>query len=388
MKSLELLLAIFFLLCNLPIRLTCQPADSAIIFTSGFEEGNKALWDDYDDNPDSTNLIMEDPGPFGKPGNHVMRLRVPPGRGGADIVKVLPGTYDKLYLRWYQKWEPGYDFKAKNHQGGLYGGPRNLLGRSNIRPDGTDLFSSYLEPIEQKLNLYSYYRGMYMDCVDPNGRCWGDHFPCWFDEGEHICMKEEHRERIMPPIMETGRWYCLEMTIDAGTPVQSDAEADGSMNFWIDGVEYGPFEHLWFRSTPNLKLNILWLELFHHEAHSVEGIMLDEIVVATERIGCGTTEVPSLQSENEFKFSLTPNPFTEYSIINYQLSNSSNVKIEIYNSLGNKITTLVDEWKEAGNYSEKLNVGAIHDLPMPSGMYYIRIQIGEKLKSERIVLIR
>ena len=88
------------------------PACAAGVFCSGFEEGNKAIWDDYDGNPDATNLLMTDPGPCARTGNHVMRLRVPAGRGGADLIKMLPSTHDKLYARWYQKWEPGYDFTA------------------------------------------------------------------------------------------------------------------------------------------------------------------------------------------------------------------------------------------------------------------------------------
>src|SRR5688500_5915666 len=52
-------------------------ACTAGVFCSGFEEGNKSVWDDYDGNPDATNLLMTDPGPCARTGNHVMRLRVP-----------------------------------------------------------------------------------------------------------------------------------------------------------------------------------------------------------------------------------------------------------------------------------------------------------------------
>jgi hypothetical protein len=272
---------------------------SQAVFRSGFEEGNKAIWDDYDGNPDSTNLLMEDPGPCNQAGNHIMRLRVPLGRGGADLVKVLPGSYDKLYARWYEKWEPGYDFTALNHGGGLHAGARSYLGRSNFRPDGSDWFSTWFEPsssagdLNARPNLYSYYRGMYMDCADPNGTCFGDLFPCMVDEGQYVCTKPEHRETILTPQLQSGRWYCIEVMADAGTPVTTEAGADGVQNFWIDGVEYGPFNHLWHRTTVNVKLNILWLSLFHHGTHSVEGVMLDNAVVSAQRIGCLAPPIPA-----------------------------------------------------------------------------------------------
>jgi hypothetical protein len=39
-------------------------------------------------------------------------------------------------------------------------------------------------------------------------------------------------------------------------------------------------------TTRNLELNVLWLNLFHHGDHSVEGLMLDNVVASKSRIGC------------------------------------------------------------------------------------------------------
>jgi len=261
----------------------CQNA----VFCSQFEEGNKDIWDDYDSNPDSENLLMEFPGPCGDDDNHVMRFRVPEGRGGADLVKELPTQHDKLYARWYQMWEPGYDFSARNHGSGLHAGARNNLGRSDYRPNGDDWFTTWLEPTtvdneDGWMNLYSYSRGMYIDCANPQGSCWGDHFPCMFND--NYCEKEEHKGTSMQ--VESGVWYCMEIMLDGGTPVNNINDADGVQNFWIDGTEYGPFENLWHRTTSELKVNILWLDLFHHGEHSVEGIMYDNVVVSENRIGC------------------------------------------------------------------------------------------------------
>ena len=267
-----------------------------VIFCNGFEDGNLDAWDDYDGNPAPDNVVLEDTGPFGTSGNHIMRFRVPAGGGIADLVKVLPQTHPRVYARWYQKWEPGYDFTARNHGSSLHAGARSVMARSGYRPDGDDRFNGGFEPgisgVEYKrMHLYSYYRGMYQDCANPNGSCWGDHFPCTRDEGYPYCEKPEHRETIMPPQMNAGQWYCFETMLDGGTPVASDDLADGRENFWIDGVEYGPFEHLWMRTTSDLEVTILWLKLYHHSTHSVEGFLLDEVVVSTERIGCEPTGI-------------------------------------------------------------------------------------------------
>ncbi len=266
----------------------CDALGDSVVFCSDFEEGDFSIWDDYDGNPSDTNTLLEHEGPFGLANNHVGRLRVPPGRGGADFVKVLPSTHDRLYARWYILYEDGFDFDAPNHGGGLHAGGRDYLGQSGNRPQGNDWFGSWIEyqTSDPRFVAYTYYRGMYMDCADPGGSCWGDLFPCMIDEGETYCEQPQHRETVVPPSIESGRWYCVEMMMDAGTPSSDGSVADGQLDFWVDGVEIGPWTDLWLRTTEDLQLSLLWLSLFHHDEHSVEGVMYDHVVVSTERVGC------------------------------------------------------------------------------------------------------
>lgn len=286
------------LACILPAVADAQPecndAPGAWVFCSGFEEGDFDLWDDWDGNPAPFNTLVADPGPFNLPGNHVARFYVPAGRGNADLTKVLPDGHDVLYARWYVKWEAGFDFTTAQHGSGLHAGDRALLGRSDYRPNGTDWYTAWIEPGvgNSRLNAYVYYPGMYMDCADPDGACWGDNFPCMLDEGQNYCTRAHHRETVTPPVMQAGRWYCLEMMLDGGTPTPGNAGASGVLNFWVDGLEIGPWDDLWLRSTDGLDIGILWLNLFFHGAHGTAGMLVDDVVVSTSRIGPGGTSTP------------------------------------------------------------------------------------------------
>lgn len=59
-----------------------------------------------------------------------------------------------------------------------------------------------------------------------------------------------------------------------------------------------------------------------------------------------------------------PNPFNPSTIIRYALPFSSNVKIEIYNILGERIKELLNTQKNAGYYEENLNINGL-----ASGVY-------------------
>jgi hypothetical protein len=272
----------------------CGLTPASWVFCTGFEEGSFDQWDDWDGNPAPTNTIVADPGPFNRAGNHVARLFVPAGGGNADLTKVLPGGDDILYARWYVKWEAGFDFTTPQHGSGLHAGDRALLGRSGYRPDGTDWFSAFIEPGygTGRFNAYTYYPGMYMNCVDPDGSCWGDDLPCTQDEGQVYCTKPQHRESVTPPLMQSGHWYCIEMMLAGGAPTPGNNGAGGVLNYWIDGQEIGPWNDLWLRSTGDLHIGILWLNLFFHGAHGPAGVLFDDVVVSSSPIGPRSSSTP------------------------------------------------------------------------------------------------
>jgi hypothetical protein len=222
----------------------------------------------------------------------VIRLRVPAGQsGGSDLIKVLPGRYDKLFVRWYFRYEPGFNFAAPGHGGGLAAGDRNFVGQSGNRPSGSDFAGFYLE---YQLNTakpyaYSYYRGMYQDCANPQGSCWGDSLPCVYDNGQSYCTKPQHRPAAPLPVLQAGTWYCMEEMLEMGTPSANGSVANGRLSLWLDSQLFGDFQDLWTRTAASLQIQNLWISLFHHDGtHSTVGELIDNIVVSTQRIGCGT----------------------------------------------------------------------------------------------------
>ncbi|MFC2131887.1 WD40/YVTN/BNR-like repeat-containing protein, partial [Bacteroidota bacterium] len=69
--------------------------------------------------------------------------------------------------------------------------------------------------------------------------------------------------------------------------------------------------------------------------------------------------------------------------IYYSLEQPSFVNIDIYNSLGNKIANIVNEYQEAGEQS------VIFDgSNFPAGVYFYIVRIGEKIESGKLMLVR
>ncbi len=67
-----------------------------------------------------------------------------------------------------------------------------------------------------------------------------------------------------------------------------------------------------------------------------------------------------------------PNPFNPTTTISFSLAKSSFVKLEVYNSLGQIVATLVNTQKSAGYHEAKLDA-----TELASGIYLYRIQAGD-----------
>ncbi len=78
-----------------------------------------------------------------------------------------------------------------------------------------------------------------------------------------------------------------------------------------------------------------------------------------------------------------PNPFNPTTAISYQLSTVSQVKLEIFDALGRRVHTLVDETKSAGAYTATFDAAGL-----PSGMYLARLTAGGRSLTQRLTLLR
>ena len=83
-----------------------------------------------------------------------------------------------------------------------------------------------------------------------------------------------------------------------------------------------------------------------------------------------------------------PNPFNPSTAISYQLSAFSNVKLLIYNLLGQRIKTLVDSYQNAGEHSIVWDTTDDSNNPVSSGIYFYQLKTNGLVKQKKMLLIR
>jgi flagellar hook assembly protein FlgD len=106
-----------------------------------------------------------------------------------------------------------------------------------------------------------------------------------------------------------------------------------------------------------------------------------------EEITLGNTsirEIPtSFAIQNNY-----PNPFNPTTTVKYQIPENTHVRLVVYNMLGQRVRTIVDQPREAGYYSVQWDGKNDYGVSITSGIYVYRIQAGSFVAARKMNLIK
>jgi hypothetical protein len=78
-----------------------------------------------------------------------------------------------------------------------------------------------------------------------------------------------------------------------------------------------------------------------------------------------------------------PNPFNPQTTITFDLPQSHEVTLKVFNIIGEEVVTLVSERLSAGSHSYDWDAGNLS-----SGIYVYRLQAGDYVETRKMVLMR
>ncbi|NUN09673.1 MAG: T9SS type A sorting domain-containing protein [Ignavibacteriaceae bacterium] len=78
-----------------------------------------------------------------------------------------------------------------------------------------------------------------------------------------------------------------------------------------------------------------------------------------------------------------PNPFNPSTVIKYSVPAATNVTLSVYNVIGQKVATLVNEVKNAGTYEVKFNASSLS-----SGLYIYKLETPGQTITRKMTLLK
>ena len=233
-----------------------------------------------------------------EPGNYVgghksleMKLPISQTETVDSVLKRLNPEETVLYVRAYEKFDPGFSVTTSGHNGLRIGG--HYPGRAGVPPppDGTGFFLFTLENNKAGTGrggevqpgyaqVYSYW---------PFQRSnFGDH---WYSDGWvspggwglWVLYPNQYPDFHAIPNWQPvrGVWHCYEFMVR----VNSLGSHNGVVAYWIDGNLAGYFPDLFIRSINSLKINDAGLRLHALWSSRVNKKWYDNVVIARSYIG-------------------------------------------------------------------------------------------------------
>lgn len=299
-----------------------DPTDPAIIFTSNLESGATGL--DLGSYTGDTAEVTSDPA-LAHAGDAALELSFTltglRSRGDASVratVRFPLPSHGVYYVRYYMRYGEG---TARPHHGNgtrVYAPGFDAGGTAGIRPNGDERFNTTIDIDGMgRQFFYTYWHEM------RSGRCNdGTAVPgCEGDQGTTYYYGNGFKPADQT-VVDRYRWACYEYSVRANTP----NEYDGAQTLWIDDALVGTFEMgtplgEWLRdkfytegewgtdpSTPFEGFNWRTSDVvdqvrvsfaIYQELGTLENrrddtpdkaeeqsVFYDDIVIATERIGC------------------------------------------------------------------------------------------------------
>jgi hypothetical protein len=282
--------------------------DPDVVFAEDFEEGSVAqVVARYDDSKNQAGMTLVSTVPAKSSGKAALQMNAGGSATATDLyTRLLPG-YDKLYVRYYVRYQGGVQW---HHTGVWIGGYNPATAwpspQAGIKPAGDDRFSVAIEPMGAgsnpgpRLDFYNYWMKMHShNGVD----YWGNTLI--------------HQQGFQ---VENDTWMCLEIMVKVNPSPSSGAGAElavwkndalvqhftdkAPLGYWIKdkfcpsgaddpsctnyppppGTVLIPLD-LQLRSTTALKINYFWPQNYITSGPA-GNVTYDDMVIAKVRVGC------------------------------------------------------------------------------------------------------
>lgn len=146
--------------------------------------------------------------------------------------------------------------------------------------------------------------------------------------------------------------------------------------FIIDTTCIAPANHLSFVTKDDQGADIIVVPSF---IHGIVGVGVPAGVRELE-----TGIIPQSYSlEQNY-----PNPFNANTVIRFQQPVDGNVRIDVYNILGHRVRTLVDEFRSAGTHQADWDGRSENGVEVATGVYFYRITAEQFTSTRKMVLLK
>lgn len=263
---------------------------------------------------------------------------------------------------WKQQYRISYTYDAYGNM--ITALSESLEGRNDIHKktytyDGSDnLLSCVTEGFESG-KWVKYYEEFYT--YDNNGNILSYESP---GNSRHLYTYDNSGNLI------TDLWQAY--WLDSFTDIRKSAYTYDVYGNAIKGEAFVKENNAWASDSG-------WLNISFNRGKNNLKFIAEKVEIEYEALG--KEVAPSVQDFNLLQN--YPNPFNSSTTIRYSLRKEGNVKLTIYDALGNKVAVPLNKYKSAGTYYINFDGSGL-----PSGVYFYTLESGGSTTTKKFILMK
>jgi len=394
----------FLIVLLITLMASLNVHSQTIFFQEHFEDTDFASRGWYDNNGLKLSTAEHVAGSKSSVEFHFYKGATTPTSGGA-IRHAFPETeevYVSYYVKYSENWEGSnrpyhpHEFLVLTNKNGVWTGPAYTRLTAYIEQnEGEPLLS-----IQDSENIDESNIGVDLTRVTENralAGCNGD--SDGHGEGDCYRVGSVHRNgkqwRAGSVYFRDDRgdyykndWHFIEAYFRLNSIVDGKGVADGVVSYWYDGRLIIHHDDVMLRTGqhPDMRFNQFLIAPWIGDGSPVDQTFwVDNLTVATSRVVTHVNADPYRDGATH-AFSLLqnyPDPFTAVTRIRYTLSSATHVRLTVFDALGRRIRTLVNDRQSAGSHGVTFDAGGL-----PGGVYFYRLTTGTFQKVRRMILAR
>ena len=118
------------------------------------------------------------------------------------------------------------------------------------------------------------------------------------------------------------------------------------------------------------------------EEESIPSDTLDGLASLVDSEG-DAADIAEINSPKDLSLAVSPNPFNPETVITFELSSASMVKLSIYDIQGREAARLID-----GMMSEGRHESVFKGADLPSGVYFAKLRAGDFIRTQKMLLLK
>lgn len=377
-----------------------------ILFKETFEDDKLTSRGWYDNNNMKVTIAEHVPGSMSALEFRFLQGARTPTSGGGIRRKFPPG--ETVYLSYWVKYSANYTGSNKPYH------PHEFLFITNIDgdyigPAATHL-TTYIEQnegtpmmsIQDALNIDEARIGQDLTNITEQRAVAGcngssDKYgagECYLSGTKHLNGKSWKASRIYFTDA-TGKyykndWHFIEAYFKLNSIVSGKGTADGVIQYWFDGELIIDAREAMLRTVQYsaMKFNQFLIAPYIGDGSPIEQVMwIDDLTVATGRPTQTSVSPTHEQTPQSLYLNQNyPNPFAQSTAIGYWLLAVSHVQLEVFDLLGRQVTTVVDEWHNAGEHKVLFSARDGNRTLQP-GLYIYQLRVNGSQAARKMMVI-